>query len=701
MARSFLRENQIKDEHLLTEEEHDNWDHTGIPGCSASGTAVTFLDLTDTPSTYEGSEGYYLKVTATGTGVEFAVTTEGAVPTGGDINQVLKKESAVDGDYDWGDQQKLITASGAPGSTTGNENDHYIDLINGDIYQKGPDAGDLNDEFTGADNDPPSLTRWDTFESANSGNGQAMYISGNTLYTYQQGSSSGANSYYYGVEAKTELIGDFVIETFVTNWTGTTNRAAQYFAVAGVGNIHLYDDGTKWVRIHNGSDYVKANINSNPNNITLRLQRSGSTFYAQYKQDGAGSFTTLDSWTVSTSDGAAQLYSYVYDHNGNGSANWDYYHIISGGVEDPWELQRDNPNSFIEFNDTPSTYTGSEDDLLVSTGSGIAFDTASGIKYPEKLYSQPSYLGVVQAFEKLDGFNRGGLDIFEPSETYRFRFTMDGDDYNFRMYNAVTSGEVHIVSGQNHLAWFRPFDSQQFFHDNVVVTETYYNSSSHFGGIQVRGGGASEALFGVDNDTGWAYIYAEDEPIITGSDGGVTKLYCQGVAIALAGGANWRPNTDDVYDLGTIGSRWDDIFATNSTINTSDERVKTEIYASDLGLDFINELEPVSYKFKDHDYTYEKHQDGEVLTLSGTKTFHRTHYGLIAQDVETTLSGMGIDTEDFAGFCYDSEEDRYALRYGEFMAPMMKAIQEMSDIIDTQAATISGLEARIEALEGQ
>lgn len=36
-ARSFLRENQIKDEHLLTEEEHINWDHTGISGCQPAG----------------------------------------------------------------------------------------------------------------------------------------------------------------------------------------------------------------------------------------------------------------------------------------------------------------------------------------------------------------------------------------------------------------------------------------------------------------------------------------------------------------------------------------------------------------------------------------------------------------------------------------------------------------------------------------
>jgi len=148
----------------------------------------------------------------------------------------------------------------------------------------------------------------------------------------------------------------------------------------------------------------------------------------------------------------------------------------------------------------------------------------------------------------------------------------------------------------------------------------------------------------------------------------------------------------------------DDIYATNGTIQTSDERAKTVISGTDLGLDFINDLNPVSYMFKDYDYeqeqpTYSGTEFTGNETVSGTKTHHRTHYGLIAQDVETTLSGIGKDTEDFAGFIHSEDSDKYSLRYNEFIAPMIKAIQELSAINTAQAATISGLEARIEALE--
>ena len=60
------------------------------------------------------------------------------------------------------------------------------------------------------------------------------------------------------------------------------------------------------------------------------------------------------------------------------------------------------------------------------------------------------------------------------------------------------------------------------------------------------------------------------------------------------------------------------------------------------------------------------------------ETFSRTHYGLVAQEVETALTNAGLTTTDFAGFIYEDKRDTYGLRYTEFIAPMIKAIQELS-----------------------
>jgi hypothetical protein len=140
------------------------------------------------------------------------------------------------------------------------------------------------------------------------------------------------------------------------------------------------------------------------------------------------------------------------------------------------------------------------------------------------------------------------------------------------------------------------------------------------------------------------------------------------------------PAIDNYFDVGHLNYRWDDIVATNGTIATSDANEKNTIVDSDLGLNFIKKLSPKSYKFN-----------------SGS----RTHYGLIAQDVENVLSDVSKDTSEFAGFIKqdvsennDESDVRYGLRYNEFIAPMMKAIQE-------QQAMIESLKAEVDALKNK
>ena len=86
-----------------------------------------------------------------------------------------------------------------------------------------------------------------------------------------------------------------------------------------------------------------------------------------------------------------------------------------------------------------------------------------------------------------------------------------------------------------------------------------------------------------------------------------------------------------------------------------------------LGLDFVNKLKPKEYKWKD--YTNE---EGEK------KEFKRKHQGLLAQDVEKTLKDIGLTNDDFAGIVYDEESDIYGLRYSQLIAPLIKAVQELS-----------------------
>ena len=115
------------------------------------------------------------------------------------------------------------------------------------------------------------------------------------------------------------------------------------------------------------------------------------------------------------------------------------------------------------------------------------------------------------------------------------------------------------------------------------------------------------------------------------------------------------------------------MFIQTSTIVSSDINAKNTIEESDLGLEFINSLNPVSYKYNVGGITYSPNEDG-----SHTETpvaGNRTHYGLIAQEVKQALDAAGV--EDFGGWV-NQEDNTQALRYEEFISPLIKAVQELT-----------------------
>jgi hypothetical protein len=163
-------------------------------------------------------------------------------------------------------------------------------------------------------------------------------------------------------------------------------------------------------------------------------------------------------------------------------------------------------------------------------------------------------------------------------------------------------------------------------------------------------------------------------------DGGISLS-----GTATSGVYSWFPYQDNTYNLGLASYKWNNIYGRTSSINTSDAREKTEIISSDLGLDFINALNPVSYKFIVGENKEIKDENGDnVLNEDGEPTYEpvpgvRSHYGLISQEVKQALN---LHTQkDFAGWTLDDPSDPdsgQGLRYGEFIAPLIKAVQELS-----------------------
>lgn len=157
--------------------------------------------------------------------------------------------------------------------------------------------------------------------------------------------------------------------------------------------------------------------------------------------------------------------------------------------------------------------------------------------------------------------------------------------------------------------------------------------------------------------------------------------------------SGFAPNADNAYTLGFTTARWQIVRSAGGVSTTSDIRLKKDINDSELGLNFINALRPVSYKMISGGKIAKDNQektivDGKIVEPELIdRPGLRTHWGFLAQQVKEAVDQCGV--EDFAGWQLDDVSDPesgQSLVHHEFLGPIVKAIQELS--------------ARLDALEG-
>jgi len=139
------------------------------------------------------------------------------------------------------------------------------------------------------------------------------------------------------------------------------------------------------------------------------------------------------------------------------------------------------------------------------------------------------------------------------------------------------------------------------------------------------------------------------------------------------------PETDDDYDLGTSSLRWEDVYATNGVIQTSDINDKTSIEDINYGISTVMQMRPISYEWKSNK------ERGKKL-------------GFIAQDLLEILPEV-VKTKDFKTINKRPEKkvikyeklDRIGVYYSDIIPVLTKAIQEQQKIIEQQGKQIQYL----------
>jgi hypothetical protein len=106
---------------------------------------------------------------------------------------------------------------------------------------------------------------------------------------------------------------------------------------------------------------------------------------------------------------------------------------------------------------------------------------------------------------------------------------------------------------------------------------------------------------------------------------------------------NTGANDDDSLDLGASFARFDDLFATNGTIQTSDRNEKQDI-------EELNDAEKrVAVVAKG---LMRKFRWKSKVAEKGDKA--RTHFGIIAQDLQDAFTAESLDASKYAMFCSDT-----------------------------------------------
>jgi hypothetical protein len=125
---------------------------------------------------------------------------------------------------------------------------------------------------------------------------------------------------------------------------------------------------------------------------------------------------------------------------------------------------------------------------------------------------------------------------------------------------------------------------------------------------------------------------------VFGIFGGTSTNYSQFQPCTTNGG-----NHNGKMRLGQSNSRWSQLYASTSTISTSDRNTKQQIETlSEAETRVAKAAKGLLRKFKFNDAVEEKGDNARI------------HFGIIAQDLQDAFTAEGLDAHDYSMFCSDT-----------------------------------------------
>lgn len=235
---------------------------------------------------------------------------------------------------------------------------------------------------------------------------------------------------------------------------------------------------------------------------------------------------------------------------------------------------------------------------------------------------------------------------------------------------AMTSGRDNIAIGRGSMS----YNTTGAYNVGIgsvalgVTTGSEYNTVVGFNSAQSYDNGYNNVFVGANNDVngaGYYNVIAIGQGVICTASS--QARFGNSATNSIGGYANWT--------------------------NFSDARYKKNIKEGVKGLDFIMRLRPITYNLdvmgiRDHLGQKAPADQGTKQSIADRE--QAVFSGFAAQEVESAAAASGYD---FSGVDKPKNaNDFYGLRYGDFVVPLVKGMQEQQQMIEVLQKKVAALE---------
>ena len=379
---------------------------------------------------------------------------------------------------------------------------------------------------------------------------------------------------------------------------------------------------------------------------------------------------------------------------------WTPYEVNSFG--NPIYLDYDN-REYFSYNGYGHNHT-----LLPNTEGGCAIGIGNVDKQDADVTATWCIMPYNIYTEKKTDENKNGIPVItsiKRDASATMNIGSKNNKFNCLYVNAIHMGGhtyTSLNSGGGKIASYKATASQVNYNDDPKV-ETSVNTAGDTLTFKFSIPKGKDGTNGKDGKNGARGPQGEPGP--QGPQGEPGSSLSSGnyeVGMVTTAPRSFSP-LRSTFHLGHAGNyRWEDVYAKNTTIQTSDEHLKDNIKyldeQPDLEILYMN-LKPISYKLKNFDT--EDHHD-------------RIQIGFGARETETIMNNLGFDINDYSFLCKDKLDkpnkagdlEEYSFRYGHIISLNTHMIQKAHHRIDdleksltTALSTIETLKQEIETLK--